>query len=107
MAQTDTAEGSRPGQRSFWYEHSLTILIIGMMLAFAIVFWFAGLEYWQADQQAHGKQARIWPDFVVYYIADMADSLFGSMIGALVIVQGTKYLRERGSQPSSQDKGSQ
>jgi hypothetical protein len=107
MAQTDTAEKTRRGQGSFWYEHGLTILIVGMMLVFAIAFWFAGLEYWQADQQAHGRPMRIWPDFVVYYIADMTDSLFGSMIGALVIVQGTKYLRERGSQPSSQDKGSQ
>jgi hypothetical protein len=107
MVQTDTAEKARSRQRSFWYEHSLTILILGMMLAFAVVFWFAGLEFWQAEQQVHGKPARVWPDFVVYYIADMADSLFGSMIGALLIVQCTKYLRERGSQPSSQDKGSQ
>ena len=107
MVQTDTAEETRPGEGSFWYEHGLTILILGMMMLFAVTFWFAGLEYWQADQQAHGEPARVWPDFVVYYVTDLADSLFGSMIGALVIVQGTKYLRERGRHASSQDKGSQ
>jgi hypothetical protein len=107
MVQTDTVEETAPGQAGFWREHSLTLLILGGMLLFAVIFWFTGLEYWQAEQQAHGEPARIWPDFVVYYVADLSDSLFGSMIGALVIVQGTKYLRERGRHPSSQDKGSQ
>ena len=107
MVQTETAEEARPDEGSFWYEHGLTILILGMMLLFAVTFWFTGLEYWQADQQAHGETARIWPDFVVYYVADLADSLFGSMLGVLVIVQGTKYLRERGRHASAQDKASQ
>jgi hypothetical protein len=106
MVQTDTAQETRRGEGSFWYEHGLTILIVGLMLLFALTFWFAGLEFWQAEQQAHGRPAHIWPDYVVYYIADLSDSLFGSMIGALVIVQGTKYLRERGERPSSQDQES-
>ena len=107
MVATDTTSDAPARQRSFWREHSLTIVILCGMLLFAVVFWFAGLEYWQAEQRAHGDPQRIWPDFVVYYIADMTDSLFGSLVGALAIVQGTKYFRERGSHPSSQDKGSQ
>jgi hypothetical protein len=106
MAQIDTVEETRSREGSFWYEHGLTILILTLMLAFAVAFWFAGLEYWQADQRLHGQEGRIWPDFVVYYIADLADSLFGSMVGVLVIVQGTKYLRERGQRASTQDKAS-
>lgn len=35
----------------------------------------------------------------------MTDSLFGSLVGALAIVQGTKYFRERGDRPSAQDRG--
>jgi hypothetical protein len=105
--ETDAAaRDAVPGRTSFWHEHGLTVLILAAMALFATVFWFAGLEYWQAQQRAHGQTERIWPDFVVYYLADMTDSLFGSLIGALVIVQGTKYLRERGRRPSSQDKGS-
>jgi len=107
MVQTDTVDEASHGQVSFWREHSLTIVILTGMLVAAVVFWFAGLEYWQAQQQAHGESQRIWPDFVVYYIADMTDSLFGSLVGALTIVMGTKYLRERGRNPSSQDKDSQ
>jgi hypothetical protein len=103
---TDTVADAPPGKTSFWREHSLTLLILAAMLLFAVAFWFTGLEYWQAHQRAHGASERVWPDFVVYYVADLSDSLFGSMIGALVIVQGTKYFRERGRHPSSQDKES-
>ena len=107
MEQADTREQeTQPGRGGFLYEHGLTVLIVVMMLLFAITFWFAGLEFWQAEQRAHGEPGNVWPDFVVYYVADLADSLFGSMIGALVIVQGTKYLRERGRHASSQDKAS-
>jgi len=106
MVQIDTVEEAHSREGSFWYEHGLTILIVALMLLFAVAFWFAGLEYWQADQRLHGQEARIWPDFAVYYIADLADSLFGSMVGVLVIVQGTKYLRERGRRASAQDSAS-
>jgi hypothetical protein len=88
---------------SFWQEHSLTLLLLAGMALAAVVFWFAGLEYWQGQQRAHGASQRIWPDYVVYYLADMTDSLFGSLVGALAIVQGTKYFRERGRRPSAQD----
>jgi hypothetical protein len=97
-------EGSETSARMpFWREHSLTLVLLAAMALFAAVFWFAGLEYWQAQQQAHSASQRIWPDYVVYYIADMTDSLFGSLIGALAIVQGTKYFRESGHHPSAQD----
>ena len=102
----DALDDAPPERMNFWREHSLTLLILAGMFIFAVVFWFAGLEYWQAEQRAHGEQGRIWPDFVVYYVADISDSMFGSLFGALVIVQGTKYLRERGRHPSSQDKDS-
>jgi hypothetical protein len=106
VAPTETRTEAPPGPRSFWREHSLTLFILGGMLTFAVVFWFAGLELWQAELRAHGAQGRIWPGYVVYYVADMSDSLFGSLIGTLVIVQGTKWFRERGRHPSAQDKDS-
>jgi hypothetical protein len=102
--QARTMTKAPPRQKSFVKEHSLTIAVITGMVLFAIAFWFAGLENWQAEQRAHGQGGHIWPDFVVYYVADMTDSLFGSLFGVLVIVQGTKYLRERGDHPSNQDK---
>jgi hypothetical protein len=92
-----------PERMTFWEEHSLTLLLLAGMAVVAIVFWFAGLEYWQAQQLAHGGSQRLWPDYVVYYLADMTDSLFGSLVGALAIVQGTKYFRESGRRPSAQD----
>jgi hypothetical protein len=104
---TDTSSSTEASERhepmSFWQEHSLTLLLLAGMALAASVFWFAGLEYWQEQQRAHGATQRIWPDYVVYYVADMTDSLFGSLVGALAIVQGTKYFRERGSHPSAQD----
>jgi hypothetical protein len=99
-----TAEAAADREpRSFWAEHSLTLLLLASMAVAALVFWFAGLEYWQGQQRIHGASQRIWPDYTVYYLADMTDSLFGSLVGALAIVQGTKYFRERGRRPSAQD----
>jgi hypothetical protein len=95
---------AQQGTGGFWREHSLTIVILVSMASFAIMFWFAGLETWQAQQRSHAASQRIWPDYAWYYVADMTDSLFGSMVGALAIVQGTKYFRERGRHPSKQDK---
>lgn len=52
MVATDATSDAPARQRSFWHEHSLTIVILCGMLLAAVVFWLAGLEYWQAEQRA-------------------------------------------------------
>src|SRR5690606_36371598 len=88
------------GVANFLRAHSLTLILVAILIAQLSAYWIQGLQVWKQEQQSHGEQAEIWPDYVTHYMSEVWVSILADTYGALIIVFLTKYFYERRSAES-------
>lgn len=87
----------------FVQRHSLSIVLVVILIAQSVVFWYLGKRMFVAEETAHGVENPQAADFRVWYWGQMTVSILADTYGAILLVVLTKRLREVGS---SEDKGS-
>lgn len=100
MAKNNSKKQDRRSWPEFLREHSLTIVLVLLLIGQLAAYWFQGLSEWQSDQAAHNQPAIIWPDYVTHYMSEVWVSILADTYGALIIVFLTKYFYERRSAES-------
>ena len=85
-------------------EHSLTLVLVVLLITQLGAYWFQGLSDWKSEQMAHNQPIVIWPDYVTHYMSEVWVSILADTYGALIIVFLTKYFHERHSAESKQSR---
>ena len=86
----------------FVQRHSLSIVLIVILVLQSIGFWYLGKMIFVSEERAHGVKNPKEADFRVWYWGEMTVSILADTYGAILLVVLTKRLREIGS---SEDKG--
>lgn len=81
----------------WWLRHSLSIVLVVILLAQSLAFHFTEVPDWTADQRAHGESAALWPADWLHYAAEWFVSVLADTYGALLLVVLTKWFYETGS----------
>jgi hypothetical protein len=87
---------------SFVRHHSLSLALLFVFLAQAIIVWFTGYSDWMGQQKIDNASVAIWLDYLIHYVYEMAVSLVANTYGALLLVLFAKWFYEKGS-PESGD----
>lgn len=90
----------RPTILGMLRQHSLTIILVLLLIGQLTAYWFQGLSVWRSEQEAHQQVAEIWPDYATHYMSEVWVSILADTYGALIIVFLTKYFYERRSAES-------
>lgn len=86
------------GEDAGWFRrHSLSIVLITLLLAQMVIYHFALVPEWTAEQAAHGESTALWPAYWQHYIAEWHVSVLADTYGALLLVVLTKWFYEAGS----------
>jgi hypothetical protein len=85
------------GHRSWWLRHSLSLVLIAILLAQSAAYHFTEVSDWTSDQITHGQPTALWPDYWVHYTAEWFVSVLADTYGALLLVLLTKWFYEQGS----------
>lgn len=85
---------------SWWVRHSLSLVLVALLVAQTVAFHVTALPDWVADQQSHGEQTALWPDYWLHFSAEWFVSVLADTYGALLLVLLTKWFYEEGSQES-------
>ena len=88
----------------WWRDHSLSLVLAGMLLTQTAHALWAGHYVWLSEQADHGsKGASGWPaDFWIWWSWEYNVSLVADTFGVLLIVLLTKWLYEEGSDESGE-----
>lgn len=102
MAKQKTRQADPTHLRVFGFlrKHSLTLVLLLLLVSQLAAYWFQGYSVWVSEQQAHGQPAVIWPDYATHYMSEVWVSILADTYGALIIVFLTKYFYERRSAES-------
>ncbi len=90
----------------WWFRHSLSLILVALLVIQTVVFHFTELPDWTAQQQAHGDSTALWPAYWLHFTAEWFVSVLADTYGALLLVLLTKWFYEEGS-AESQDSGGQ
>jgi hypothetical protein len=86
---------------SFWRDHSLSLVVGGILLAQTVWVMLNGHATWVADQTAHRQPAAGWPlDFWQWLGFEYVNSLVADTYGAALLILASKWFYERGSAES-------
>ena len=98
------SSGILSGRRKFhgsWVRnHSLSIVLIILLIVQSLVFHFTEMPDWVSEQQAHGEPTALWPAYWLHYTAEWSVSVLADTYGALLLVLLTKWFFEQGSAES-------
>lgn len=95
------SQGRRWADHDNWFlKHSLSLVLIGILLAQSVAFHFTRLPEWTAEQQAHGEATAMWPDYWLHFSSEWFVSVLADTYGALLLVLLTKWFYESGSAES-------
>ena len=97
--------GKRKFQGSWVRDHSLSLVLVAILVVQSVVYHFTELPEWVGDQQAHGQPTGLWPDYWVHYTAEWMVSVLADTYGALILVLLTKWFFEQGSAESEGSDG--
>lgn len=94
-------KGRRWGGHQNWLlRHSLSVVLIALLVAQTVIFHFTELPDWTSEQTAHGEPTTLWPDYWLHFSAEWFVSILADTYGALLLVVLTKWFYEQGSQES-------
>lgn len=94
-------KGRRWADHENWIlRHSLSLVLIMLLVVQSVVFHFTALPDWLSEQSAHGEPTRLWPDYWLHYSAEWFVSILADTYGALLLVVLTKWFYEVGSEES-------
>ena len=82
---------------NWWARHSLTIVLVAILIAQSLAFHFTELPDWTSDQTTHGGPTALWPAYWLHYAAEWFVSVLADTYGALLLVLLTKWFYEEGS----------
>lgn len=83
---------------AWWRDHSLSLVLVTILVAQTGWVIVAGHSEWISDQSAHGTPSTGWPwAFWRWWSFEYINSLVADTYGVLLIVLLTKWLYERGS----------
>lgn len=82
---------------SWWARHSLSIVLLVILVAQTIAFHFTELPDWTSDQATHGEPTALWPAYWLHFSAEWFVSVLADTYGALLLVVLTKWFYEQGS----------
>lgn len=94
-------------QGSWVREHSLSIVLIAILVVQSVVYHFTALPDWVGEQEAHGQPTGLWPDYWLHYTAEWMVSVLADTYGALLLVLATKWFFEQGSAESQGSAGAE
>lgn len=81
----------------WWVRHSLSIILLLILVAQSFAFHVTEVPEWTSEQQAHGESTGLWPDYWLHYSAEWFVSVLADTYGALLLVVLTKWFYEEGS----------
>lgn len=94
-------EGQRRYQDKGWFmSHSLSIVLVVILVAQSVVFHFTRLPEWASEQVVHGESTALWPQYWLHYSSEWFVSVLADTYGALLLVVLTKWFYEKGSAES-------
>lgn len=94
-------EGRRwADHRSWILRHSLSLVLVVLLVAQSIAFHLTELPDWVQEQRAHGGSTALWPAYWLHYGAEWFVSVLADTYGALLLVLLTKWFYEQGSEES-------
>jgi cell division protein FtsW (lipid II flippase) len=76
----------------WWVDHSLSLVLLALMLVVGVVSAIAGYQVWEAEE----NQVEFW----IYYLHTAGSGFFDEIMGVLLIVMLSKWFYERGSAES-------
>lgn len=86
MAKNNSKNQDRRSLPEFLREHSLTIILILLLIGQLVAYWFQGLSVWRSEQTAHSEPVIIWPDYATHYMSEVWASILADTYGALISV---------------------
>ncbi len=93
--------GRRRFEGSWIKKHSLSLVLLGLLVLQSWAFYRLRLPEWLAEQRDHGvKHPDVWPDFWTHYSSSYLVSILADTYGALLLVLFSKWFFEQGSQES-------
>lgn len=83
----------------WWKDHSLSLILVGLLVIQTVHAIWAGHIVWLSDQQGHEQPIQnAWgSDFWIWWSYEYNVSLVADTFGVLLIVILTKWFYERGS----------
>lgn len=85
---------------SWWVRHSLSLVLVTILVVQTVIFHFTEVPDWTSDQQAHGGSTALWPAYWLHFAAEWFVSVLADTYGALLLVVLTKWFYEEGSAES-------
>lgn len=85
---------------NFLKRHSLSLVLVAILLVQSVAFHFTRLPEWVAEQGSHGESAALWPQYWLHYASEWFVSVLADTYGALLLVLLTKWFYESGSEES-------
>lgn len=86
---------------SWWLRHSLSLVLVAILVAQSAAFHFTEVPDWTSEQMAHGEPTALWPAYWLHYAAEWFVSVLADTYGALLLVVLTKWFYEQGSSESN------
>ncbi|MBY5161494.1 hypothetical protein [Salsipaludibacter albus] len=87
--------------QSWWVRHSLSLVLVAILVVQTLAFHLSEVPDWVADQQVHGGSTALWPAYWLHFSAEWFVSVLADTYGALLLVLLTKWFYEQGSQESN------
>lgn len=92
--------------KSFLKQHSLSLVLLVILLLQSVDYFFVGYRNWKTQEQVYSKILNEEPkisysEYLDTYRAEMMVSILADTYGAILLVVLTKHLRERGSAESN------
>jgi hypothetical protein len=95
------SQGRRWADHDNWFlRHSLSLVLVAILLLQSVAFHFTRLPEWVSDQTAHGGSTGLWPAYWLHYWSEWFVSVLADTYGALLLVLLTKWFYEQGSEES-------
>lgn len=95
------SQGRRWADHDNWLlRHSLSIVLVVILLLQSVAFHFTRLPEWVAEQTAHSESTALWPGYWLHYTSEWFVSVLADTYGALLLVVLTKWFYEQGSEES-------
>lgn len=91
--------------KDFIKEHSLSLVLIAILLVQSADYFFIGYNNWKTQEQVYskilGEEPKLnYSEYFSTYRAEMMVSLLADTYGAILLVILTKHLKEQGSAES-------
>ena len=87
---------------TFWERHSLSIVLIALMVFQTVISILAGFHVWSGEQELFGLDPSDMSEFWIWFLFEYHISLVADVFGAILLVLLTKRFREIDSAESKE-----